>query len=274
MRSPGPRSLLLHAVPPLIAALSLVCGLLGPSSAANGSESAHVHADELQISVGTHNTLRGRARFMPIGEVIGWQEVMGDRSRRKMRQQLPDYRHYVPSSSAGAVPISFRSGTWQLVDAGSVPAHDGVHGITPDRFINWVVLEHDSGHTITFVNTHFINGAFKPWKSRYQLRKRLWHRHLDTLVATLRELNTGRDLTFVVGDFNYKRTLRLPGVVRTKARSRTVDQIYVPGAGTGAFSTAAAAKESPPVARRRGHFGSDHAAWRVVYPLPSTTDNS
>jgi endonuclease/exonuclease/phosphatase family metal-dependent hydrolase len=231
-----------------------------PASTSQADTGCSIPDSAPRFEVGTHNVLRGAADFTRFAGVIGWQEVNDDADRAKMRRQLGDrYAHFVPApDAAGAVPISWRAANFQLLGSGSVKVHDGRARVTPSRWINWVHLRHvRSGRDITFVNTHFISGAFKASSSFTAWRLERWKEHrakLKQVLANLRTANPQRPV-FVVGDFNHRGYLDLSAQDTHPIRLGTrtpIDQLYAGRPGHGACLTELSAA------------GSDHNRWRAL----------
>lgn len=224
---------------------TMLGGVSGPASAA-----------QTEISVGTHNTHYGDASFEPFAGVIGWQEVNDPADRDKMRNRLGgDYAHYVPPDGpAKAVPISWRVPRFQLMSAGSVRTHGGEAGVTPARYVNWVILRAGgAGPRFIVVNTHFISGAW----SKHPERQARWLRHYDVLrekVAQLRRNHPNLPI-FVVGDFNRQKAMAMPSPIR-----------YVPVIGAGGIPIDhmyAPSNIPHSNVSRLPVWGSDHHAYRM-----------
>jgi hypothetical protein len=168
-----------------------------------------------QIAVGTHNTLHGTASFEPFAGVIGWQEVTDPEDRTKLDNQLgAEYATFYPADGpAKAVPISWRVERFQKVGSGSIRTHAGEAGVTPARYVNWVVLEiRGTAKRFIVVNTHFISGA---WGAHPERQER-WNLHYQILydkVAQLRQSHPDKPI-FVVGDFNRHRAMEMPSPIR------------------------------------------------------------
>jgi hypothetical protein len=209
-----------------------------------------------QIAIGTHNTLHGTASFEPFAGVIGWQEVTDPEDRTKLDNQLgAEYATFYPADGpAKAVPISWRVDRFQKVGSGSVRTHDGEAGVTPARYVNWVVLEiRGTGQRFIVVNTHFISGAWGPHPER-QARWILHYEILYDRVAQLRQNHPGKPI-FVVGDFNRHRAMAMPTPIR-----------YVPVEGGGDVPLDhmyAPSNISHTLTQRLPTWGSDHHAYKL-----------
>ena len=255
------------------AALSLLLTtlVLTLTGGLGASASAADHTDALRVSVGTHNTHRGAGSFTDLADIVGWQEVK-PWAHGKLKRSLPGYTHFTPRRGGSATDsISWRTGKFERIDSGVDRTHAGVRRLTPSRYVTWVVLRHRAtGQRVTFANTHFINGAFKSHKSRHKFRARKWHRHAHVLRDVMRDLRKKGYPMFLVGDFNSRTTMRLPGVERALPQGRlSIDQIYVPRTHTLRTPNGSAAKVATQ-AQRLGHRGSDHPAFRAELYLPAT----
>lgn len=206
------------------------------------------------ISVGTHNTFRGAASFERFAGVIGWQEVNEPADRTKLNNQLgAEYDTFYPAADpAKAVPISWRVERFALVSSGSVRTHAGEAGVTPARYVNWVILElRGTDKRFIVVNTHFISGA---WSSHPERQAR-WNQHYQILrdkVAELRRNHPAQPV-FVVGDFNRHRAMDMPAPIE-----------YVPVQGGGEVPLDhmyAPSNIEHTQVHRQPLWGSDHHAY-------------
>lgn len=213
-----------------------------------------------EIAVGTHNSHYGDGSFEPFAGVIGWQEVNDPEDRQKLDNRLgAGYRtYYPPDGPAKAVPISWRAERFARTGQGSVRTHGGEAGVTPARYVNWVVLDIvGTDRAIVVVNTHFISGAW----SGHPERQARWNTHYDVLhdtVARLRQNHPGKPL-FVVGDFNRAKAMPMPSPVRyvpvAGAPGIPIDHVYAP-----ATTTHGAVQRLP-------EWGSDHHAYKLAVTL-------
>ncbi|WP_426753825.1 endonuclease/exonuclease/phosphatase family protein [Myxococcus sp. Y35] len=207
-------------------------------------------------TVATHNTLRGQATFKPLADVIGWQEVSTAEGHSKLGA-LEYYDHYRPGeerlAARNSIAISWRKNKYERTGGGSRLTHGGEAGVTPARFVNWVVLKNkETGAKLAFINTHYISGA---WNGQHPERQERWRTHNAVVREVVAELR-GRGLPVVlVGDFNRQLSQDIPGMnhLRTAGVSGVpIDQIYVSqGIGTGP-------------AERLEKYGSDHFAYTAT----------
>lgn len=208
-------------------------------------------------SIGTHNVLHGTAAFTPFASIIGWQEVDKPGSWTRLQRQLgAAYSSYIPlNRSAAAVPVSWRRDKFQFLSAWSVKTHEGLLGVTPDRWISVVHLRaRSTGRAFYVLNTHFISEAFKTGSSYQAWRLARWYEHLAKLrrlLSALRYSHPGAAI-FLVGDFNHHGYLDFsPQRVYPllHGTSTPIDQLYagLPGRGD--------------CVEKLSMMGSDHNRW-------------
>ncbi|MDQ2588949.1 hypothetical protein CKY47_34405 [Saccharothrix yanglingensis] len=240
---------LTRSVTAVIAALTVLT-VGAPASAESGTVALDT------ISIGTHNTFRGAASFEPFAGVIGWQEVNEPEDRTKLNNRLgAEYDTFFPAAEpAKAVPISWRVERFQLANSGSILTHGGEAGVTPARYVNWVILElRGTDKRFIVVNTHFISGA---WGAHPERQAR-WNRHYEVLRDKVAEMRQNHPATpiFVVGDFNRHRAMGMPAPIR-----------YVPLVGGGEVPldhVYAPSNISHTQVHRQPRWGSDHHAYLV-----------
>ncbi|NOK31952.1 hypothetical protein HMI49_01880 [Corallococcus exercitus] len=207
-------------------------------------------------TVATHNTHYGEANFRPLADVIGWQEVSTAEGHNKL-DALEYYNHFRPGENRldarNSIAISWRKNKYEKTGDGSRLTHGGEAGVTPARFVNWVVLKNiETGAKLAFINTHYISGA---WNGEHPERQERWRTHNAVVREVVADL-LGRGLPVVlVGDFNRALSQDIPGMnhLRTAGVDGVpIDQIYVSvGIGTGP-------------AERLEKYGSDHFAYTAT----------
>ncbi|EPX55444.1 hypothetical protein D187_009055 [Cystobacter fuscus DSM 2262] len=207
-------------------------------------------------TVATHNTLHGSADFKPLADIIGWQEVDTDAGHSKLGA-LEYYEHYRPGEgrldARNSIAISWRKNKYEKTGDGSLLTHGGEAGVTPARFVNWVVLKNkDTGAKLAFINTHYISGA---WNGEHPERQERWRTHNDVVREVVADLLSRGLPVVLVGDFNRQLSQDIPGMnhLRTAGVDGVpIDQIYVSrGIGTGP-------------AERLEKYGSDHFAYTAT----------
>lgn len=213
-------------------------------------------AGQVRFTVGTHNVKHATGTVNAFADVIGWQELDRPVGWAAARN-LAGYRSYLPAADPGKEDaISWNDTKFELVGGHSRLTHHGQAKVTPNRYVNWVVLRHrNSGLTVAFVNTHFISGAW----NKHPNRQQRWLLHQRVLQEVVADLHQRGLPVVVVGDMNRQDTIDLAGTARVPVGSgdRTpIDQLYVSrGHAVGA-------------AVRLSNFGSDHPAYRAVVTFP------
>ena len=159
--------------------------------------------------------------------VIGWQEI--HHTYRPSIRALASFTTYWPgkrfSADANAVPISWRTRRFKLIASGVKRTHFGRPGVTPARYIAWVVLEDvATGERHWRINTHYISAAW----SRHPERRPLWEKHDRKLAKIVLRLIWEHGPNGVIGaDFNRDiGSPRLTGIARRNGGKRRVGQHY------------------------------------------------
>ncbi|OEV05381.1 hypothetical protein AN216_03405 [Streptomyces oceani] len=238
--------------------LSAVTADAVTANAAPGQEAGESSDTRAAVTmdVGTHNVLRGAAAFKPIGDVIGWQEMNDPADRKRLKNKLPRYNHFIPKKKpARAVPISWRQDKFTFVRGHAVLTHKGEAKVTPNRYVTWALLEHrKTDERLIVMNTHFISGAW----SKHPDRQGRWLKHAKKLRTVIKNQHGKHPKLpiFLVGDFNRHKALKLPAnveYIRVKgAKGVPIDQSY-------ATDTVRTSK-----VKRLKRFGSDHHAYRFT----------
>ncbi|WP_233609782.1 endonuclease/exonuclease/phosphatase family protein [Corallococcus sp. AB049A] len=248
MASEGPMLKLLSSA---VLSLLLSLGLLPSTS----SEEATALA-ATTVTVATHNIWVGQGNTRPLADIIGWQEVSTAEGHSKL-DALEYYDHFRPGAerlaARNSIAISWRRNKFEKTGDGSRMTHEGQEGVTPARFVNWVVLKNkETGAKLAFVNTHYISGA---WNGEHPERQERWRTHNAVVREVVADL-LARDLPVVLlGDFNRALSQDIPGMNHLNTAGVDgvpIDQIYVKrGIGTGP-------------AERLEKYGSDHFAYRAT----------
>lgn len=209
----------------------------------------------MTFTVATFNTLHGTAQIHPLADVIGWQEVDTPAGRAKVKA-LAGYATFIPDGALSAIPISWRKDRFELVVAGATRTHPGRAGVTPDRGYSRARLrDRQTGEVLTFVNTHFISGAWSAPRPDTDWRRARWNEHLTELAAFVASLE-GR--VVLVGDFNRAKWLPVAGLHHATTTSGIpIDQIY--------------ATVPLGLLRRGQEYGSDHYARTTTIPAKEAT---
>jgi hypothetical protein len=215
------------------------------------------------FTVGTFNLRKGRALVRAIAQVIGWQEAntLGVLARIT---ELQGYATFTPAGALDAIPISWRTDVFELVESGSTIVTDddgdpiGKAEVSPFRGFAWVLLRHRTTGALTyFVNTHFVSAAWSAWRPTTKWRRAFWNRHMAGLTDQVREFLKEPYAVVLVGDMNCGTWLTVPGLHHATAAGRRApyDQIHT---------------TLPTTHARRGlRYGSDHYSWTAALTLPT-----
>ena len=239
----------------LVSILLATCLLAEPAHASQVAPASQVAraGSATSFTFGTHNSLRGTARFGGFADVICWQEVALPASKRKLVAQLSGYDHYMEHGLPGQVPISWRSDRFTLLEGGAVQAAQRVKSYSPPRYVaRTVLLDNVTGRQVAVYNTHMVQGAWndrrKPFK---QMRQKNWRKHARVLR---RELNRAdpRIPVLACGDFNRVAYLNLPGLkpIRREDGRVGLDHLYRDTRGvrtTRAWTSGNAGSHHPPL---------------------------
>lgn len=206
------------------------------------------------------------ARAVKLGDVFGWQEVETAAIQNAIKS-LHEVDTYWPGGSANAVPISWRRDTWTLLGKGHEKTTDGVAGVTPDRWITWVVLKHiATGLVLVRFNTQVLSSAWSTHKTKY--RQGEWLKHVAALKRlTLAQSALRTRLVVGGGDINRHRHHYLGEAVvydvpKTGGTHGKALYDYLTHIADPRITTSK-------VVVHRG-FASDHEALAVTYTLDPT----
>ncbi|WP_109506567.1 endonuclease/exonuclease/phosphatase family protein [Nocardioides speluncae] len=145
--------------------------------------------------------------WKPIGEIICWQECTTPAVRDELRAALPGYDHETFADrnlGPGMNTMSWRRDTLRLVSAEFRKGSEPKEGVSPTRYVNWLVLEHlGTGQQLAAVNCHFVSKAFwDPPEPDAEWRKEQWHNNMRVLREVITELRADDLPVMVGGDFN------------------------------------------------------------------------
>lgn len=146
-----------------------------------------------------------------LGGLIGWQEMETPDHHEALRS-LKGFAHYIPTGSAGAVPISWRTSVFELLDSGTILTTHGRARVSPSRFLNFVILRHKaSGKTIARVNTHVVSGGWsKGIRPTTTWRRTEWAKHMKAMEALVLRLDAAGHFVIGGGDMNRSRVTLMP----------------------------------------------------------------
>lgn len=119
-----------------------------------------------------------------------------------------------------SVPIMWRKEMFTKLGSGKIQTHGGEGGVTPPRYVAWVILKHKAtGATLVRVNTHFISSA---WTSAPE-RKARWLKHEDLMVAKIHSLAKKYGHVVSGGDINRGGKYRFAGATMLYPDAPTYD---------------------------------------------------
>lgn len=146
--------------------------------------------------------------------LVGWQEISeGDRGEPPMIEKHfgNAYRTaFLRHQRSFRVPISVPK-PWRIVDSKPTRAHGGIEKVTPPRWINEVVVRHESHPNLQFalINTHYLFGAYNG-ATRPDLRDEYDHHHDVHKRRVLHHHREGR-LVIWTADTNNPRYAKATG---------------------------------------------------------------
>ena len=150
---------------------------LGTVAAARPAAARSAASDWLRLPVITANIGRKNlgAREAAISAVrngdpgnrpiVGWQEIReGDEGEPAIISQYfgPMYQNaFLHHDTAYRVPISVPL-PWNVINSRATVVHGGIEGVTPPRWINEVVVEHQAhpGLKFALINSHYLANAY------------------------------------------------------------------------------------------------------------------
>lgn len=138
------------------------------------------------------------------GDLIGWNEIAPDSYYAGIRALGKDWAHYMPRTDVVQTPISWRKSVFKKLGGGVVRTHRGLPGVSPNRYVTWVKLQHrKTGETIVRMNTHTVAGAFSPKEqSHREWRREAWHTHMTRLKDLVKHFTDKGEVVIIGGDFN------------------------------------------------------------------------
>jgi|tagenome__1003787_1003787.scaffolds.fasta_scaffold20905706_2 hypothetical protein len=143
-------------------------------------------------------------RAAGLGTCIGWQEIRWERYRRAIRELGPAWEHvFGPPGLA----VSWRADLFDPVDDGANVTTRGRALISPNRYIQWVVLrDRDTGIELVRLNTHAVSGGWtRPRRPQRDWRRRRWQEHVAALAALVERFHGEGRPVVVGGDMNRSR---------------------------------------------------------------------
>jgi hypothetical protein len=164
------------------------------------------------FTIGTHNTLDGKAPATPFASVIFFTEAIPARVRTQISAT---HSVYVCRRQPDLIIAVSRELGWELVPHYK-KAHWGVRKVTPNRGTYWLTSDK---HRVALVVEHRINAAFAPFKRGEGLfRKTMWEIHTRMTLRIIRRLirqgydvHAGGDLNAPRGVSGYRGVLNERG---------------------------------------------------------------
>jgi hypothetical protein len=169
--------------------------------------------------------------------LVGWQEI----SEQDNGEEAMIEKHFgnayrtafLRDRKSFRVPISVPR-PWQIVNPKHTFAHGGIKGVTPPRWINEVVVRHESNPNLQFVliNTHYLFGAYNG-ATRPDLRDEYDHHHSVHKQRVLAHHRQGR-LVIWTADTNNPHYAKATGRQAEKqVFDKGIDRInWLPGDGS------------------------------------------
>jgi hypothetical protein len=137
-------------------------------------------------------------------DFILWQE-MHPRSHKILAAAVRKTEYQTVHTNL-QTPISVRKSRWRVVDSGYVMTHRGKAGISPNRYVAWVIVAHrKTGRKLVVTNSHYVSGA---WYGRYRpfraWRQTSWREHHNIYRNITREFHRAGYTVVGGGDWNHK----------------------------------------------------------------------
>lgn len=108
-------------------------------------------------------------------EVIGFQEIETDLHCQAVNALVRHgYAVFWPGGAADACPIAYKLATFPEAKVQrSRQTHRGQRGLTPNRYIVWLVLVDRDGDTWPFLNTHMMTPCTdRRWRAHARIMRR------------------------------------------------------------------------------------------------------
>jgi hypothetical protein len=114
-------------------------------------------ASRTVTTLGTHNTLDGKAPATPFADGIFFTEAVPARVRTQVGRT---HRVYVCRRQPDLTIAAAHSLGWDDLEPHYKKAHWGIRKVTPNRGTIWLTSDR---HKVALVNEHRINAAFPPY---------------------------------------------------------------------------------------------------------------
>ena len=162
-----------------------------------------------------------------LGGLIGWQEIGEKADHAAVGKACPP-KAWDQEHKTLAVPISTKKRYWTVVDRGRVKTHNGLAGVSPTRYVTWVVLQDRKKKKFALVNTHYVSGAWnsKPKKQK-KWRQDQWRKHWKKQQEVIADLLSADISVLGTGDFNRVKVAKFfPQQVWLVGGSSGIDKLY------------------------------------------------
>lgn len=153
-------------------------------------------------SLGTHNTLDGRAPGTAFADVICFTESIPDKLMRELIKThlvfTCRFQHDLVIAVRKTLPVRNVKMHYRLV-------HPGIARVTPHRGVFWITFDLlDVKHAV--VCEHRINAAFPPYKrGEAHFRRAMWRRHTRIAKKIIARLMRNERKVLAGGDLNTPR---------------------------------------------------------------------
>lgn len=136
-----------------------------------------------------------------LGGIVLWQEIDTGRYKQAVRDLGPEWEH---SFAGGGLVISWKAAHYELVKRGAVMTHPGRARVTPNRYVQWVVLRRRSTKIeFAVLNTQAISGGWsKGWRPTTRWRREMWAKHMAALEQAVTRLHVRGYPVIGGGDMN------------------------------------------------------------------------
>ena len=199
-------------------------------------------------SLGTHNTLDGRAPGTAFADVIVFTEAIGHKLRKQLAKTHEVFQCERQKDLCIAIVRRIASRIENLKEHFRL-IHPGIAKVTPHRGIYWLTFILDGVKHVIFCE-HRINAAFAPWKRGEKFfRSQAWKSHTRTITRKIKRWIKKGYAILGGGDTNTRRQDDAYPV-KGYERGRVLDRLFAHGYRLGPT-------------RVMSKMGSDHHRVRV-----------
>ena len=172
------------------------------------------HANKLQlqrdrlITIGTHNTLDGKADESGFADVIVFTEAVPREVRRELEKT---HKVWACQQQKDLVLAVAKRLNPKMLDQEYKLSNFGIPKVTPKRG-TWMPRLELLGVVTSIVIDHRINAAFAPWiRGEKIIRQRFWKRHTRKTKALIRKAKGRGDVVVYGGDPNTPKQISAVG---------------------------------------------------------------